>query len=58
MKNSNPPENILCIFQCHADMKYNHKVGLTALSLGLIFVGTCNDDVGSVLVQVYPRIIS
>jgi 26S proteasome regulatory subunit N1 len=27
------------------------QVGLAALSLGLIFVGTCNEDVGSVLVQ-------
>lgn len=27
------------------------KVGLAALSLGMIFVGTCNEEVGSVLVQ-------
>ncbi|CAN0394765.1 unnamed protein product, partial [Hapterophycus canaliculatus] len=27
------------------------EVGLAALSLGMIFVGTCNEEVGSVLVQ-------
>lgn len=27
------------------------QVGLAALSLGMIFVGTCNEEVGSVLVQ-------
>lgn len=26
-------------------------MGLAALSLGMIFVGTCNEEVGSVLVQ-------
>ncbi len=58
MKNPNPPEHSHRVFQCHAEMIYYHKVGLTALSLGLIFAGTCNDDVGSVLVQVYPRILA
>lgn len=31
--------------------KNKKQVGLAALSLGMIFVGTCNEEVGSVLVQ-------
>lgn len=27
------------------------QVGVAALSLGMIFVGTCNEEVGSVIVQ-------
>lgn len=45
-------EYIIALHSCKFSFCiYFHQVGLAALSLGMIFVGTCNEEVGSVLVQ-------
>lgn len=46
-----PRVRCICVLLHDKNMTSQWQVGLAALSLGMIFVGTCNEEVGSVLVQ-------